>query len=71
MLAHLSDDGVVTVVTGDVQQQVQSGGGCPSNNGPEERKGQQGVGGEQGEKDIPGTVTLWPAEHTNQHLQCL
>lgn len=69
--AHLSDEGVVAVVTADIQQQVQGGGGCPGNDGPEEREGQQGVGGEDREEDVPGMIALRPTERTNQHLQRL
>lgn len=69
--AHLSDEGVVAVVTADVQQQVQDGGGCSGNDGPEEWEGQQGVGGEEREEDVPGVVALRPAEHTDHHLQRL
>lgn len=67
----LPDKGVVTIVTAGIQQEVQGGGGCPGNNGPKEWEGQQCVGGEKREKDIPGMIALRPTEDTNQELQCL
>lgn len=58
-------------MTVDVQQQVQGGGARPGDNGPEEGEGQQGVGGEDGEEDVPGVIALRPAEHADHHLQRL
>lgn len=69
--SDLSDEAVVAVVTAGVQQQVQGGGSCPGDDGPEEREGQEGVGGEQREEDVPGVIALCPTEHTNQHLDGL
>lgn len=44
-----------------VQQQVQGGGGCPGDAGPEEGEGQQGGGGEERRRctrsDRPGDIT--------------
>lgn len=67
----LSDVGVVTVVTAQIHQEVQSRGGYPSDNGPEEGKGQQSVGGEESEEDVPGVIALRPIERTGQHLDGL
>lgn len=69
--AHLSEEVLVTVVAAKVQQQVRGGGGCPSEDGPEEGKGQQGVGGEEREDDVPGMIALRPAEHADEDLQVL
>lgn len=68
---YLSDDGEVTVVREDIQHQVQDGRDCPSNNGPQQREGQEGVSGEKREADVPGVITLCPSESTNQDLQNL
>lgn len=68
---HLSDEILVTVVAAEVQQQVRGGGGCPCKDGPEEGKGQQGVGGKEREEDVPGVIALCPAEHADEDLQVL
>lgn len=69
--AHLSQDGDVAIVTEDVQNQVQDGGDCPSNNGPQQGEGQEGVSGEKREEDVPGVITFHPNESTHQDLQNL
>lgn len=70
-MLDLSDEGLVAIVTADVHQQVQCGGGYTCDDGPEQREGQQGVGGEQGEENVPGVITLRPTENTHQHLDGL
>lgn len=68
---YLSDDGEVTILTEDIQHQVQDGRDCPSNNRPQQREGQEGVSGEKREADVPGVITLCPNESTDQDLQNL
>lgn len=58
-------------MTEDIQHQVQDGRDCPSDNGPQQREGQEGVSGEKGEEDVPGVITLFPNESTDQDLQNL
>lgn len=58
-------------MTEDVQNQVQDGGDSPSNNGPQQGEGQEGVGGEKREEDVPGVIALHPIESTDQDLQNL
>lgn len=69
--AHLSEEVLVTVMAAEVQQQVRGGGGGPGEDGPEEGKGQQGVGGEEREEDVPGVIALRPTEHADEDLQVL
>lgn len=62
---------MVIIVTAEIHQEVQSGGGSSRNDGPEEGEGQEGVSGEKREEDIPRVIALRPTEDTNQHLEGL
>lgn len=66
-----SDQNLVSVVPTAIHQEVQGGGYCPCSDGPGERQGQQGIGGEQSEEDIPGVIGFSPAENTDQYLDGL